>query len=203
MDSRNDEYRTIQAKSEGLYKEKGSKFIALAFPVKNEDEIKTILQELRKSYYDARHHCYAYRLEPNKKKYRSNDDGEPSGSAGKPILGQLLSFDLTDILIVVIRYFGGTKLGVSGLINAYRTAAREAIENSLILTKTEQVVYKIRFDYVKLNDVMKIIKNDNPEILFQEFEMDCQMTLSIRISESEKLANKLQKIRTLSFVNKI
>lgn len=203
MDSRDDEYRTIQAKSEGLYKEKGSKFIALAFPVKDELEIKAILQELRKSYYDARHHCFAYRLEPDKKKFRSNDDGEPSGSAGKPILGQLLSFDLTDTLIVVIRYFGGTKLGVSGLINAYRTAARDAIENTTILTKTERKVYKIKFDYIRLNDVMRIIKDEKPEILFQEFEMDCQMTLSIRISEADKLIGKLKKVGTLTFVDKI
>lgn len=203
MDSRDDEYRTIQAKSEGLYKEKGSKFIALAFPVKDEIEIKVILQELRKSYYDARHHCYAYRLEPDKKKFRSNDDGEPSGSAGKPILGQLHSFDLTNILIVVIRYFGGTKLGVSGLINAYRTAARDAIENTTILTETERKVYKIKFDYIRLNNVMKIIKDEKPEILFQEFEMDCQMTLSIRISEADKLIGKLKKVETLTFVDKI
>ncbi|MEA1876284.1 MAG: YigZ family protein [Bacteroidota bacterium] len=202
MDSRDDEYRTIRAKSEGLYKEKGSKFISLAFPVKDEIEIKAILQELRKSYYDARHHCYAYRLEPDKKKFRSNDDGEPSGSAGKPILGQLLSFDLTDTLIVVIRYFGGTKLGVSGLINAYRTAARDAIENTTILTKTEQNIYSIKFDYIKLNDVMKIIKDEKPEVLFQEFEMDCQMTLSIRISEGDKFIGKLKKVETLTFVNK-
>jgi len=203
MDSRNDEYRTIQANSEGLYKEKGSKFISLAFPVKDVEEVKSILHELRKSYYDARHHCYAYRLEPDKKKFRANDDGEPSGSAGKPILGQLLSFDLTDILIVVIRYFGGTKLGVSGLINAYRTAAREAIESANILTKTEQIIYKIKFDYIKLNDVMRIIKDDQPEILYQEFEMDCQMTLSIRVSEANKLIGKLMKVETLIFVNKI
>lgn len=203
MDSRDDEYRTIQAKSEGLYKEKGSKFIALAFPVIDEIEIKVILQELRKSYYDARHHCYAYRLEPDKKKFRSNDDGEPSGSAGKPILGQLHSFDLTNTLIVVIRYFGGTKLGVSGLINAYRTAARDAIENTTILTKTERKVYKIKFDYIRLNNVMKIIKDEKPEILFQEFEMDCQMTLSIRISEADKLIGKLKKVETLTFVDKI
>ena len=155
------------------------------------------------SNYDARHHCYAYRLEPDKKKFRANDDGEPSGSAGKPIQGQLLSFDLTDILIVVIRYFGGTKLGVSGLINAYRTAAREAIESANILTKTVQKVTKIKFDYIKLNDVMRIIKDDQPEILYQEFEMDCQMTLSIRVSEADKLIGKLQKIETLIFVDKI
>lgn len=203
MFGKSDEYKTIKTKSEGLYKEKGSKFIAFGFPVKSEDEIKAILLELRKKYYDARHHSYAYRLGPDKKKYRSNDDGEPSGSAGKPILGQLHSFDLTDSLIVVIRYFGGTKLGVSGLMNAYRTAAREAIGNTSIITKTEQELCQIKFEYVKLNDVMKIIKDDKPEIIFQEFEMNCQMTLSIRVSKSEMLISKLKKIETLTFVNKL
>lgn len=201
MAKREDEFRTIKSKSEGIYKEKGSKFIALAYPVKNEQEIKAIQQELRKEFYDARHHCFAYRLGPNKEKFRANDDGEPSGSAGKPILGQLLSLDLTDILVVVIRYFGGTKLGVSGLINAYRTSTRDALDDASILTKTQQKKYKIRFDYVQLNGVMKIVKEDQPKIIFQEFEMDCQMTLSIRVSEADKLESKLSKIETLVFID--
>lgn len=201
MAKREDEFRTIKSKSEGIYKEKGSKFIALAYPVKNEQEIKAIQQELRKEFYDARHHCFAYRLGPNKEKFRANDDGEPSGSAGKPILGQLLSLDLTDILVVVIRYFGGTKLGVSGLINAYRTSTRDALDDASIITKTQQKKYKIRFDYVQLNGVMKIVKEDQPKIIFQEFEMDCQMTLSIRVSEADKLESKLSKIETLVFID--
>lgn len=192
-----DEYKTITKTSEGLYKEKGSKFIALAYPVQSEDEVKSILQGLRKEYYDARHHCYSYRLGPDKEKYRVNDDGEPSGSAGKPIHGQLLSFDLTDILIVVIRYFGGTKLGVAGLINAYRTAAKEAIESNKIIVKTVQVAVKINFDYIQLNDVMKIIKELNPKIHSQEFEMDCKMHLSIRKKVSEELLARLLKVKNL------
>ncbi len=201
MGSKIDEYRTIKAESTGQFKEKGSKFVALAFPVKEEEEIKLILQDLRKSYYDARHHCFAYRLGPDKKKYRANDDGEPSGSAGKPILGQLLSLDLTDILLVVIRYFGGTKLGVPGLINAYKTAAREALEANIIVTRTQKKIYKIRFDYIKLNDVMKIIKENQPDIIKQEFEMDCLMTLSIRLTDAELLAGKLSKVNSLIFLD--
>ena len=192
-----DEYKTIAKTSEGLYKEKGSKFIALAYPVYSEEEVKSILQGLRKEYYDARHHCYSYRLGPEKLKYRINDDGEPSGSAGKPIHGQLLSFDLTDILIVVIRYFGGTKLGVAGLINAYRTSAREAIESNRIIVKTVQIAIKINFDYIQLNDVMKIIKELSPKIHSQEFEMDCNMHLSIRENDSEELLARLLKVKNL------
>ena len=192
-----DEFKTITKHSQGLYKEKGSKFIALAYPVYTEEEVKTILQGLRKEYYDARHHCYSYRLGADKKKYRINDDGEPSGSAGKPIHGQILSYDLTDILIVVIRYFGGTKLGVSGLISAYRTAAKEAIESNKILVKTVQIITEIDFDYIQLNDVMRIVKELNPKILSQEFEMDCKMRLSIRENDYEELLGKLLKVKNL------
>lgn len=199
MDKHSDEYKTIARLSEGQYKEKGSKFIAFAQPVADEDEIKTILAELRKSYYDARHHCYAYRLGPDKERYRANDDGEPSGSAGKPILGQLLSYDLTDILVVVIRYFGGTKLGVSGLINAYRTATKEAIESADIIVKREQEILHIQFEYLQLNEVMKAIKDLEPEILKQEFDMNCQMTLSIRKAEADRLYGLLEKIDSLLF----
>lgn len=197
-----DEYKTIKTISEGSYKEKGSKFLAFAFPVESEEDIKEILQDLRKKYYDARHHCYAYSLGPKRECYRSNDDGEPSGSAGKPIYGQLLSFDLTNILIVVIRYFGGTKLGVSGLINAYRTAARESIEANTILLKTIQSIFHLDFDYVQLNDVMRIIKDMNPKILHQEFEMKCQMSLSIRESSAEELANKLMNVENLKLLER-
>lgn len=193
-----DTYTTITGKSEGLYKEKGSKFIAFAYPVKDEDTIKEILQELKKAYHDARHHCYAYCLGSSKEQYRFNDDGEPSGTAGKPIYGQILSYDLTNILIVVIRYFGGTKLGVSGLINAYRTAAREAIEAAENISCTVNEKVHFQFDYERLNDVMRIVKDMNPDILAQDFNLSCQMTLSIRKSTYPILINRLESIDGLS-----
>ena len=190
----NDTYKTIGETSEGLYKEKGSKFIAYAFPVTSEDEIKSHIANLKKEYYDARHHCYAYMLGADKKNFRANDDGEPSSTAGKPILGQILSKDLTNILIVVIRYFGGTKLGVSGLIHAYKTAAAEAIENTNILDKTVNDIYDINFDYLVMNDVMKIIKDDQPKQLGQDFNLTCKITLSIRQSEVDRIIEKFNKI---------
>jgi uncharacterized YigZ family protein len=189
-----DKYRTIEAPSSGDYKEKGSKFPTLAYPVYSENEIKEILQNLRKEYYDARHHCYAWRLGADKKRYRANDDGEPSSSAGKPILGQILSKDLTNILIVVIRYFGGTKLGVSGLISAYRTAAADAIANAKIIEKTVNDIIEVQFDYLAMNDVMKIIKDGNLKQIDQTFDLHCSLTLNIRQSESQIAIDKLNKI---------
>lgn len=193
-----DTYKTLKKHSEGIYKEKGSKFIAHAYPVSGEDEIKEILQNLRKEYYDARHHCYAYRLDPDMKRFRANDDGEPSSSAGKPILGQLMSNELTNCLVVVIRYFGGTKLGVSGLINAYRTAAADAIVNNEIITKTVNDIYKINFEYPIMNDVMRIIKEEDLNIIHQHFEMDCEITLSMRQSATENAINKFNKVDGVS-----
>jgi len=192
-----DTYKTIAEKSEGIYKEKGSKFIAYAYPVSSEEEIKEHIAKLKKEYYDARHHCYAYMLGAEKKNFRANDDGEPSSTAGKPILGQILSNDLTNILIVVIRYFGGTKLGVSGLIHAYRTAAAETIENNEILDKTVNDVYDIHFDYLVMNDIMKIIKDDQPEQLGQDFNLTCKITLSIRQSEVDRIIEKFKKITSV------
>lgn len=189
-----DTYKTIKQTSEGLYKEKGSKFITYAYPVTSEIEIKTHIASLKKQYYDARHHCYAYMLGADKKEYRANDDGEPSSTAGKPILGQILSSDLTNILIVVIRYFGGTKLGVSGLIRAYKTAAADAISNAEIIDKTVNDIYDINFDYLAMNDVMKIIKENQPEQLGQDFNLRCKITLSIRQSEVDRLIEKFSKI---------
>lgn len=157
-------YKTILNKSEGIYREKGSKFIALAYPVKTESEIKGILTTLQKEYFDARHHCYAYRLGWDYSAYRINDDGEPSGTAGKPIYGQLLSNELTNILIVVIRYFGGVKLGVSGLINAYKTATVEAISAANIITNNVQDIMDISFGYKMMNKVMAILKSDEIQI---------------------------------------
>lgn len=194
-----DTFKTIEAKAQGLYKEKGSKFIAFAFPVRTEEEIKALLADLRSEYYDARHHCYAYRLGADKLHFRANDDGEPSSTGGKPILGQIVSNDLTNVLIVVVRYFGGIKLGVSGLINAYRSAAADAIERAVIVEKTEDEVKKIRFSYAVLNEVMRIIKEMNPEVLERDFQLECRMTLSLRRKYMSSLLDKLRQIESLSF----
>ncbi len=192
-----DTYKTIHEVSEGNFKEKGSKFIAIAIPVKSEEEIKSKLDELRKEYYDARHHCYAYRLGFEKLVYRHNDDGEPSGTAGRPIYGQIISKDLTDVLVVVIRYFGGTKLGVSGLIHAYKTASKDALENSNIITRTIQDIYQINFDYESMNDVMKIIKEENVHQIFHSFDLNCLIKLSVRKNNSKKVVERFNKIKNL------
>jgi len=192
-----DTYNTISKPSEGYYKEKGSKFPTFAFPVSSEEEIKEIRDKLRKDYFDARHHCYAWRLGADLKRFRANDDGEPSSTAGKPILGQIQSNELTNILIVVIRYFGGTKLGVSGLINAYRTSAADAIKNATIIEKTVNDIYEIKFQYAAMNDVMRIIKEDKPPQLNHQFDLNCSITLSIRQSEVDKLIDKFKKIDTV------
>lgn len=194
-----DLYKTIKTVAEGLYKEKGSKFIALAYPVYTEEEIKFILVDIRTKYYDARHHCYAYRLGADKKRFRANDDGEPSSTAGKPILGQILSADLTNILIVVVRYFGGIKLGVSGLIQAYKEAAADAIAHADIVEKTENCLLRIRFDYRVINEVMKVIKEEEPEVVAREFELECRMTLSIRRKACPHLITRLETVDSLIF----
>lgn len=194
-----DVYKTITGVSEGLYKEKGSRFIALAYPVDNEEEIKAIIAGLKEKYYDARHHCYAWRLGADKTAFRANDDGEPSSTAGKPILGQIQSYDLTNILIVVIRYFGGIKLGVSGLIGAYREAAADALQNATIIEKTVDEHLHIRFDYLVMNDVMKIIKDEAPNVLDRHFEAECEMWLSIRQKNMPSLRARLEQVESLSF----
>lgn len=196
-----DTYRTITNQSEGLYKEKGSKFIAFAFPVQTEEQIKDYITLLKDEYFDARHHCYAYVLGAKRDKFRMNDDGEPSSTAGKPIYGQILSNDLTDILIVVIRYFGGTKLGVPGLINAYKTAAADAIANAEIVERTVNRVFTIQYDYIVMNSVMKVIKECNPEVLDRRFENLCTMVLSIRESEADALLARLEKVETLTLIS--
>lgn len=194
-----DVFKTITAPSEGLYKEKGSRFIALAFPVSTEEQIREILDGLKDKYYDARHHCYAWRLGAEKTLFRANDDGEPSSTAGKPILGQIQSKDLTDILIVVIRYFGGIKLGVSGLINAYREAASAALANAVVEERTVNVTLRIRFDYLVMNSVMKIIKDEEPEVLERNFGTECEMLLSIRQKNIPRLRARLEKVESLFF----
>jgi uncharacterized YigZ family protein len=188
-----DKYLTISSPSEGLYKEKGSRFIAFAYPVYSENEIKQYLHELKKKYYDARHHCYAYRLGVTGEQWRAVDDGEPSGSAGRPILGQLLSKNLTNIVVFVVRYFGGIKLGVPGLINAYRSATADSIQNAEIVEMEDKDCFSIEFGYLTMNDVMKIIKEEQPEIVKQEFDTVCRIELRIRRSLSETLKNKFLK----------
>lgn len=196
-----DVYRTIEDCAEGLYKEKGSRFISFAYPVSAEEQIREIIAELKDKYYDARHHCYAWRLGPDKTHFRANDDGEPSSTAGKPILGQIQSNGLTNVLIVVIRYFGGVKLGVSGLIHAYREAAADALRNAVVIEKTIDMPLRIRFSYLVLNDVMKIVKEEAPEILERHFELGCEMLLSIRQSELQTFKARLQKVDSLTFVD--
>lgn len=193
-----DTYHTIAGPSEGLYKEKGSKFLAFAYPVHNTDEVKQHLDALRKEYFDARHHCYAYILGPTKDVYRVNDDGEPSGTGGRPIHGQLLSADLTDTLIVVVRYFGGVLLGASGLANAYKTAARDAIEHAEIVEKTIDVRYRLQFEYVLMNDVMRIVKEFGLTPMNQDYNLDCRLELSVRQSQSVRLYDALAKLRAVT-----
>ncbi len=189
-----DTYRTLKSPSEGIYKEKGSKFLAFAFPVNTENEIKDKLIEIRKEYYDARHHCYAWFLGADKSRFRANDDGEPSNSAGKPILGKLQSHDLSQVLIVVVRYFGGIKLGVGGLINAYRSAADDAILNGTIVQRKMKTFFEINFDYDAMNDVMKIIKSKKIEQLSHQFELDCKIKLAVPLSEFQSIKEGFLKI---------
>ena len=180
-----DTYLTIEDRAEGVYKEKGSKFISLAFPVTTQEEIKEIVKDIKKEYFDARHHCYAYILGHDKSVFRMNDDGEPSSTAGKPIYGQLLSKDLTNILVVVVRYFGGTKLGVSGLIQAYKQATIDVLNNSKIIEKTVDEVYSVSFDYSLMNDVMKVMKEYDLHQQNHKFENDCYLEFRIRKRDSK------------------
>ena len=189
-----DTYKTIETNGEGTYKEKGSKFLSFAYHIEHESEVKEIVERLKKQFYDARHHCYAWRIGYKGEATRTVDDGEPSSTAGRPILGQMLSYNVTNILIVVVRYFGGTKLGVSGLIQAYKDAAQDAINNSEIVERTIDSSVTIRFEYVLMNSVMGIIKDLSPNILEQQFDNDCKMILSIRNSEFERLVAKLDKV---------
>lgn len=194
-------FKTILAEAEGLYKEKGSKFLAFAFPVATEDEVKAKLQHLRKRFFDARHHCYAYRLGKEGEKFRANDDGEPSHSAGDPILGQIRSKELTNILVVVVRYFGGVKLGVGGLIAAYRAAAEDALSQAKIIERevTQRIV--LNFQYNALADVMKMVNDFSMTIVSQNFEAGCSIELeySLRfnsqVSERVKLLVDLGRVR--------
>lgn len=191
-----DSYKTIKQIAEGYYTEKRSRFISYAIPVRTVEEVKEQLDKYRKQYYDARHVCWAYMLGPERLTFRANDDGEPSSTAGKPILGQINSNELTDILIIVVRYFGGIKLGTSGLIVAYKAAAAEAIAACTIVEKTVDEEVTVLFEYPFMNDVMRIVKEEEPEILSQSYDMDCSMTLRIRQSAMPRLRSRLEKVET-------
>jgi uncharacterized YigZ family protein len=193
-----DTYKSIASESTGTYKDKGSKFIAFAYPLKSEEQVKGLVNALRLTHSKARHFCWAFRLTPDRSIFRLQDDGEPSGTAGRPILNALLSADLTDVLIVVVRYFGGTLLGVPGLIQAYKSATMDAIAEAKIVTKTLNDVYELTFPYLRMNDVMKIIKDEQPEVVSQSFDNDCKVQLSIRKSSLNAILHKFEKVEELS-----
>jgi uncharacterized YigZ family protein len=201
MDVIDDTYKTIETPSEGLFKDKGSKFIAYAYPVSEEEEIKSIIQSLKKEHYSARHHCYAYRLGDKGQTFRVNDDGEPSGTAGRPIYGQILSNNLTNILIVVVRYFGGTLLGVSGLINAYKSAASDVLSNSKIITKIVKEKLNLEFDYIIQNQVMKVIKDYHIETKDLKYGLLCSLDVYIRLGDMEPVTEKFKKIEGLKITS--
>ncbi|MBC7655451.1 MAG: YigZ family protein [Oligoflexus sp.] len=193
----NDIYKTIFKPAEGIFKDKGSKFLAFAYPFIQEQDLKNIIASLKNEHSKARHFCFAYRLTADRNIFRINDDGEPSGTAGRPILNTLLSNDLTNILVVVVRYFGGTLLGIPGLINAYKKATEDAISQAIIIQKTVQDIYQLFFDYLQMNEVMKIVKDDNLEVIDQNFDLTCQMKIAINQSELSKIIDKLEKIEAL------
>ena len=195
-----DTYKTIAAPSVGSYSEKRSKFLAYAFPVQTEAQVKERITEIQKKHNDARHHCYAYILGPNKDAYRMNDNGEPSGTAGRPIHGQLLSKDLTNTLVIVVRYFGGIKLGVSGLQNAYKVAAKEALDAATIVEKTIDEVYDVTFEYLQMNAVMQLMKDPFVTILQQQSDLNCTIRFSIRRREADRIVDALKKVGTVTLV---
>ena len=197
-----DTYKTIEGNSEEtLFKDKNSKFFGYAFHVTNETQIKNHIDSLKKQHHSARHWCYAYQIGTERISYRANDDGEPSNSAGQPIYGQIQSFDLTNVLVVVVRYFGGVKLGVGGLINAYRTGAQMALEASKIVEKTINIDYLIRFDYKNMNKVMRVIKEKQLKIVNQTLELDCQIQISVRKKDSETIFNIFNNLYEVSIKN--
>jgi len=192
-----DTYHTIEKPAEGIFRDRGSKFLAYAFPVNTENELKNILSQLKAEHPKANHHCYALRLGIDRSVFRINDDGEPSGTAGRPILNTLLSHDLTNLVVIVVRYFGGTLLGVPGLINAYKSATEEALKQAVIIEKTVNDIYTIDFDYLQMNEVMKIIKDDNLTIITQVFDNNCSIQLSIRKTFVNQILSKLNKLNCI------
>ncbi|TCK85429.1 IMPACT family protein [Albibacterium bauzanense] len=194
-----DQYKTINEPSEGVFRDKGSKFIAYSYPFTDENKLKDILGDVKSTHPKARHHCYAYRLGMDRSVFRINDDNEPSGSAGRPILNTLLSNDLTNILVIVVRYFGGTLLGIPGLINAYKSAAQESINNATIVEKYQKDIYRIDFDYLQMNNVMRIIKDEDLDILSQTFDNNCKMEITIRTSLVNRVTANLSTLPDLKF----
>jgi uncharacterized YigZ family protein len=198
-----DTYKTLDAPSEEvLFKEKNSKFFGLAFPVTNEEEVKNILTEIKKAHFSARHWCYAYQIGTEKIQYRANDDGEPNNSAGMPIYGQIQSFDVTNVLVVVVRYFGGVKLGVGGLISAYKTAAQMALENATIIEKTIDKHFLIHFDYKNMNKVMRIIKEKNLDIVNQKMELSCEIEIKTRKKNADTIADIFENLFEITIQEK-
>jgi uncharacterized YigZ family protein len=189
-----DTYKTINRISEGIFRDKGSKFIGYAYPIKSETEIKSIVNRLRAEHTKARHFCWALRLSPDRNVFKLNDDGEPSGTAGRPILNTLLSSDITNVLVVVVRYFGGTLLGVPGLINAYKNATLAAIEENEIVTKTVNDVYEISFDYLVMNQVMRIVKEEDLLVLKQQFDNDCMLQFEVRKAQLNTVLSKFENV---------
>lgn len=192
MEAAFDAYRSLAAPSEGLFKDNGSRFIALAYPVETEEEVKNIVASLRKEYHDARHHCYAYRLGYQGNIFRASDDGEPAGSAGRPILGQIDSAGLSDVLVVVVRYFGGIKLGIPGLIRAYKTSTADAIGNGQIVTKIAGNNFKVHFEYLSMNAVMKVLKDMDLTPRAQDFGESCTLEVRVRLSSVADFKNRLE-----------
>ena len=192
-----DTYKTISLSTEGIYKEKGSKFLSFAISVNSSEEVKELIKTFKKEYYDARHVCYAYMLGAERKEWRANDDGEPSGTAGRPILGQINSRELTNILVIVVRYFGGILLGTGGLTTAYKEATSDALNQAEIIEKTVDEILTVNFEYILMNDVMHVIKDTNAQILHQTFDNHCSMVLSIRKQEFSLLKDKMEKINGL------
>lgn len=189
-----DTYKMIAGRGQSLYKDKGSRFIGFAFPIHSEESFKEELSQIKKDYFDARHHCFAFMLQPDKSVYRSSDDGEPSGTAGKPMLNQLLSLDLTNTGLVVVRYFGGIKLGVSGLITAYKTTSRVALDAAGSVTMTINVMYELSFAYPLMNEVMRVLKEECIEMIQPEFTLDCKLKICVRKNEAGRVEEKLKKI---------
>jgi len=194
-----DTYLTIDTPSEGLFKDKGSKFIAYAYPFRDESRLKDIIAEVKAQHPKARHHCWAYRLTPDRSVYRVNDDGEPSGTAGRPILNVLLSKDMTNVFVVVVRYFGGTLLGVPGLIHAYKTAAQEALDAAIVVEKTVNDIYRLEFDYLQMNAVMRLVKEENLPILEQQFDNNCSMDIEVRKMQVNAVVGQLEKLEGVHY----
>lgn len=194
-----DTYLTIEKPSEGLFRDKGSKFIAYAYPFKDESYLKDQIADLKALHPKARHHCWAYRVTPDRTIFRVNDDGEPSGTAGRPILNVLLSRDITNVIVIVVRYFGGTLLGVPGLINAYKIATQEALDNAEIVEKTVNDVYRVEFDYVQMNDVMRLIKEENLSILKQQFDNTCFIDVEVRKMQVNQVIGRLDKMEEIRY----